>query len=166
MEDISINLRHMSGEDVRIKYAGLPVRIPGFEGFSVLGASGRTVSIRHPDNAPCLSFSNKGVECDTELNTSLLQLAIESINMPLPTIVRGDVEPSATESTPVNPFDVIRRSAASGGSATETDNSMQFRTSSHRPCRCSSWYESSVYSVWGPVGGGLDLFWLGSPGIY
>lgn len=125
--DISINLRHMSGEDVRVKYAGLPVSIPSFEGFSVLGASGRTVSIRHPDNAPCLSFSNKGVECDTELNTSLLQLAIESTNMPLPTIDRDDVELSTTQSTPVNPFDVVRRSAASGGSATETDNSRQFR---------------------------------------
>lgn len=125
--DISINLRHMSGEDVRIKLADLPVRIPGFEGFSVLGASGRTVSIRHPDSAPCLSFSNEGVECDAELNTSLLQLAKGSRSIPLSTIDGDNVEPSTTESTPVNPFDVIRRSAESGGSATETDSSRRFR---------------------------------------
>ena len=125
----AITLRHSSGEQVRIEYTGSPTQISGYEGFSVSGFTGRSVSIRHPSNSPCVAIEDKGVDCDQGANTSHIRLttasAVSAESEPLRDVQELPDEPPQENFT--NPFDGLRRSAENGAPAPSQRDSQRFR---------------------------------------
>ena len=115
-DSTAVVLRHSSGEQVRVQYAGRPTQIAGYEGFFVSGVAGRSVSIRHPSNSPCVAIEDKGVDCDQADNTSHIRLttatAISAESEALRDAQALPDEPPKENRT--NPFDAIRRSADNG----------------------------------------------------
>ena len=128
-DSAAVVLRHSSGEHVRVEYAGRPTQIAGYEGFFVSGVAGRSVSIRHPSNSPCVAFEDKGIDCDQADNTSHIRLttatAISAESEALRDAQALPDEPPEENRT--NPFDAIRRSAENGIPAPSRGDSQGFR---------------------------------------
>ena len=59
-DSTAVVLRHSSGEQVRVEYAGRPTQITGYEGFFVSRVAGRSVLIRHPRTLHALRLRIKG----------------------------------------------------------------------------------------------------------
>ena len=128
-DSTAVVLRHSSGEQVRVEYAGRPTQIAGYEGFFVSRVAGRSVSIRHPSNSPCVAIEDKGVDCDQADNTSHIRLttatAISAESEALRDAPALPDEPPAENRA--NPFDAIRRSAENGIPAPSRRDSQGFR---------------------------------------
>ena len=128
-DSTAVVLRHSSGDQVRVEYSGRPTQIAGYEGFFVSRVTGRSVSIRHPSNSPCVAIEARGVDCDQADNTSHVRLttatAISAESEALRDVQElPDEEPQENR---VNPFDALRRSAENGASASTLGDSQRFR---------------------------------------
>ena len=110
---IYVNLRHMSGEKVRVQYRGVAAQIPGYQGFFVSDVRGRSVSIGQPDDVPCVAYEDKGIECDYERNISRLRLTTEASVLHNLEINSPNAEESSIGEPQANPFDILRRAASS-----------------------------------------------------
>ena len=80
----SITLRHVSGENVRVRYTGQPTNIVGYEGFYVSEVNGRQITIQHPSGSPCMVFVERGIDCDQINNTSRIR-SVSYTHLTLPT---------------------------------------------------------------------------------
>jgi len=110
--EYSVIIRHRGGDTVRVKAGpNSSTRIPGHNGYSILDVGSGSISIRYPENAPCVEFRDQGVSCDGAANIAALSLANGE---PLP---GQEVETSLADSRsgeatadepPINPFEALR----------------------------------------------------------
>ncbi len=125
---IAVVLRHSSGEQVRVEYAGRPTQIAGYEGFFVSSVAGRSVFIRHPSNSPCVAIEDKGIDCNQADNTSHIRLTTATAISAESEALRDAQEPpEPPQENRVNPFDAIRRSAENGMPASSLSEPQGFR---------------------------------------
>lgn len=70
-------LEHRSGNVVRFQVdPDRNTRIPGYRDFSVVSVAAGELSLRFPDDTPCLENSTKGVSCSSVSNIAMLTLAV------------------------------------------------------------------------------------------
>ena len=128
-DSTAVVLRHSSGEQIRVEYAGRPTQIAGHEGFFVSRVAGRSVSIRHPSNSPCVAIEVKGVDCDQADNTSHIRLTTATAISAESEVMRDaqELPDEPPQENRANPFDAIRRSAENGIPAPSRRDSQGFR---------------------------------------
>jgi len=128
-DSTAIVLRHSSGDQVRVEYAGRPAPIAGYEGFFVSSVTGRSVAIRHPSSSPCVAIEDKGVDCDQADNTSHVRLTTATAISAASEALRDmqDLSDDTPQEEPVNPFDAVRRRAENGAPASSLGESQRFR---------------------------------------
>ena len=110
--EYSVIIQHRGGDTLMVKAGpNSSTQIPGYNGYSILDVGSGSVSIRYPENAPCVEFRDQGVSCDGAVNIASLSLANGE---PLP---GQEVEPSLADSRlgeatadepPINPFEALR----------------------------------------------------------
>ena len=92
-------------------------QIPGYNGYSILDVGSSKVSIRYPENAPCVEFRDQGVSCDGAVNIAALSLANSE---PLPgnevetSLAAGRSNETAADEPPINPFEALRAQQNNG----------------------------------------------------
>ena len=110
--EYSAIIKSRGGDTLKVKAGpNSSTRIPGYNGYSILDVGSGIVSIRYPDNTPCVEFRDQGVSCDGAENIAALSLANGE---PLP---GKEVETSLADSRPgeaiadeppINPFEALR----------------------------------------------------------
>ena len=106
----SVIIQHRGGDTLMIK-AGLnsSTQIPGYSGYSILDVGSGRISIRYPENVPCVEFRDQGVSCDGA-NIAALSLANGE---PLPgqevetSLAAGRSNETAADELPINPFEAL-----------------------------------------------------------
>jgi len=107
----SVIIQHRGGDTLMIK-AGLnsSTQIPGYSGYSILDVSSGSISIRYPENVPCVEFRDQGVSCDGTINIATLSLAngeplfgkeVET------SLVAGRSNETIADELPTNPFEAL-----------------------------------------------------------
>lgn len=91
--------------------------------------AGRSVSIRHPSNSPCVAIEVKGVDCDQADNTSHIRLTTATAISAESEVMRDaqELPDEPPQENRANPFDAIRRSAENGIPAPSRRDSQGFR---------------------------------------
>ncbi len=108
--EYSVIIQHRGGDTLMVK-AGLnsTTQIPGYSGYSILDVSSGSISIRYPENVPCVEFRDQGVSCDGA-NIAALSLANGE---PLPgqevetSLAAGRSNETAADELPTNPFEAL-----------------------------------------------------------
>ena len=110
--EYSVIIQHRGGDTLRVKAGpNSSTRIPGYNGYSILDVGSGSVSIRYPENAPCVEFRDQGVSCDGAVNIAALSLANGE---PLPgqemETSLADSRPgeATADEPPINPFEALR----------------------------------------------------------
>jgi hypothetical protein len=108
-------LRYRDGENFIIKAdPAATTLIPEHSDYAIVDVSAGAVSIRYPDNNPCIEFTDRGVSCSSAANIAQLVLANGE-----PLASRNPANESAAEvadgeeiieaqAVPGNPFEALR----------------------------------------------------------
>lgn len=117
-------LQHRSGDTITVHGdPGANTRIPGYRDYALVHIGAGTVSIRYPDDNPCLAFPEKGVACNDSINIAALSLAHGEPLPPRDPPADSDSEPrdgddeaaaqeETEETARTNPFEQIRAARA------------------------------------------------------
>ena len=108
---ISVMLRHVSGEKVRVPNERSRMRIPGYEQFAVIGSDGSSVLIQYPQSVGCLAFPAQGVSCDATRNVATVSLSVSKTNKQSFDLTESEQPKSGEEpekNAPINPFESLR----------------------------------------------------------
>jgi hypothetical protein len=84
-------------------------QIPGYSGYSILDVSSGSISIRYPENVPCVEFRDQGVNCDGA-NIAALSLANGEplLGKEVETsLTAGRSNETAADELPTNPFEAL-----------------------------------------------------------
>lgn len=110
--EYSVIIQHRGGDVLVVKAdPNSSTQIPGYSGYSILDVGSGSVSIRYPENVPCVEFRDQGVSCDGGVNIAALSLANGE------PLLGKDVETSLADSRPseatadeppINPFEALR----------------------------------------------------------
>ncbi|SVB32898.1 uncharacterized protein METZ01_LOCUS185752, partial [marine metagenome] len=110
--EYSIIIQHRGGDTLMVKAGpNSSTQIPGYNGYSILDVGSGSVSIRYPENAPCVEFRDQGVSCDGAVNIAALSLANGE---PLPgqevetSLVDSRPGEATADEPPINPFEALR----------------------------------------------------------
>jgi len=110
--EYSIIIQHRGGDTLMVKAGpNSSTQIPGYNGYSILDVGSGSVSIRYPENAPCVEFRDQGVNCDGAVNIAALSLANgEALpGQEVETSLAGSRLGEATaDEPPINPFEALR----------------------------------------------------------
>ena len=105
-------IQHRDGDTLVVKPGpNSSTQIPGYNGYSVLDVGSGSVSIRYPENVPCVEFHDQGVSCDGAVNIAALSLANGE---PLPgkevvtRLTDSRPDEAAADEPPTNPFEALR----------------------------------------------------------
>ena len=105
-------MQHRSGDTLVVKHGpNSSTQIPGYSGYSVLDVGSGRVSIRYPENVPCVEFRDQGVSCDGAVNIAALSLANGE---PLPgkevvtRLTDSRLDEAAAYEPPTNPFEALQ----------------------------------------------------------
>jgi hypothetical protein len=127
---ISVMLRHVSGEKVRVLLERSRMPIPGYEQYAIVGSDGDSVSIQYPQSVVCVRFAAQGVSCDARRNVATLSLtaakAILSGQAPAET-AQPDSEQEEERSIQANPFEALRNRVQNGEPPSERPGRFQPR---------------------------------------
>jgi len=114
---ISVLLRHVSGEEVRVSLEYTRTPIPSYEQYALLGSEGDSVSIQYPQSVACAEFAAQGVSCDASRNVARLSLTTAKAIAPSAVQVdtaQSDAQQEEDQVAPINPFEALRNRAQNG----------------------------------------------------
>lgn len=116
-------LKDKDGEVQKVEYKqGARVLVPGSAGITLVEFGSNSVSLRHPDNNPCVSAQERGVSCVDGLSVlSLATAAPIRPQAPEPEAVAANEEVAEDEGAPANPFAAALRAAAENGTDPESN---------------------------------------------
>ena len=110
--EYSVIIQHRGGDTLMVKAGpNSSTQIPGYNGYSILDVGSGSVSIRYPENAPCVEFRDQGVSCDGAVNIASLSLANGE---PLPgqevetSLADSRLGEATADEPPINPFEALR----------------------------------------------------------
>jgi hypothetical protein len=106
----SVIIQHRGGDTLMVKAGpNSSTQIPGYSGYLMLNVDSGHISIRYPENVPCVEFRDQGVSCDGA-NIAALSLANGE---PLPgqevetSLAAGRSNETAADELPTNPFEAL-----------------------------------------------------------
>jgi hypothetical protein len=74
-DEYTTTLLNRNGEPIKVKWhAGENMPVPGFDGFTVVGVSARSVSLAHPASDSCVASETSGVSCTAD-NMAVLSIS-------------------------------------------------------------------------------------------
>ncbi len=107
----SVIVQHRGGDTLMVKAGpNSSTQIPGYSGYSMLNVGSGRISIRYPENVPCVEFLDQGVSCDGAVNIAALSLAngeplrgkeVET------SLVASRSNETAADELPTNPFEAL-----------------------------------------------------------
>jgi len=107
----SVIIQHRGGDTLMVKAGpNSSTQIPGYSGYSMLNVGSGRISIRYPENVPCVEFHDQGVSCDGAVNIAALSLAN---GVPLPgkevgiSLAASSSPETAADELPTNPFEAL-----------------------------------------------------------
>jgi hypothetical protein len=107
----SVIIQHRGGDTLMVKAGpNSSTQIPGYSGYSMLNVGSGHISIRYPENVPCVEFRDQGVSCDGAMNIAALSLANAE---PLPgnevgiSLAASSSPETAADELPTNPFEAL-----------------------------------------------------------
>lgn len=125
---LTVALRHMGGDRIRMTLNGPRTPIPGYERYAVVEFDDRQVGIQYPLSAPCNESLELGVSCDSENNIAVLRLTAADATM---TEIRdqNDRPVPAENSTdsPRNPFEALRNAPENHNSGSQANPPARFQ---------------------------------------
>ena len=115
---LTVALRHMGGERIRVVVNGTRTPIPGYELYALLEVEGRRVGVQYPLSESCRDFLELGVSCAAESNIAMLSLTTaKALNAEQgDPVAEAAPENSPPADTPRNPFEALRNAADRGAS--------------------------------------------------
>ena len=116
----SVMLRHASGEKVSVRLNRPRMRIPGYDGYVVVGSDRNSVSIQYPESEACVEFAPRGVSCDAAGNIATLNLRVFKTSEQSQEQTKSEqpeVEGEVERGTPSNPFETLRNRSQRNSSA-------------------------------------------------
>ena len=126
---LTVVLRHMGGERIRVAVNATRTPIPGHELYALLEVKDRRVGVQYPLSESCREFLELGVSCDAESNIASLSLTTaKALNAEQgdPVAVAAP-EDSSTADIPRNPFEALRNAAESGAPRNRADPPARFQ---------------------------------------
>ena len=109
-DNYSAMVKHRGGETIIVRVgANGNTSIPDYSDYSIIDVAAGNISIRYPDNSPCIGFSEQGVSCNDAANIARLTLPTSA---PLPFVNPPDELIESVEDQPENPFEALRNGAA------------------------------------------------------
>ena len=109
-DNYSAMVKPRGGETIIVRVgANGNTPIPDYSGYSIVDVAAGNISIRYPDNSPCIRFSAQGVSCNDAANIARLTLPTSA---PLPYVNPPDELIESVEDQPENPFETLRNGAA------------------------------------------------------
>ena len=107
----SVIIQHRSGDTLMVKAGpNSSTQIPGYSGYSMLNVGSGRISIRYPENVPCVEFHDQGVSCDGAVNIAALSLAngVPLLGKEVETsLAAGRSNETAADELPTNPFEAL-----------------------------------------------------------
>ena len=109
-DNYSAMVKPRGGETIIVRVgANGNTPIPDYSGYSIVDVAAGKISIRYPDNSPCIRFRAQGVSCNDAANIARLTLPTSA---PLPYVNPPDELIESVEDQPENPFETLRNGAA------------------------------------------------------
>jgi hypothetical protein len=107
----SVIIQHRGGDTLMVKAGpNSSTQIPGYSGYSMLNVGSGRISIRYPENVPCVEFHDQGVSCDGAVNIAALSLAngVPLLGKEVETsLAAGRSNETAADELPTNPFEAL-----------------------------------------------------------
>ncbi len=107
----SVIIQHRGGDTLMVKAGpNSSTQIPGYSGYSILNVGSGRISIRYPENVPCVEFRDQGVSCDGAVNIAALSLAngVPLLGKEVETsLAAGRSNETAADELPTNPFEAL-----------------------------------------------------------
>jgi len=102
----SVIIQHRGGDTLMVKAGpNSSTQIPGYSGYLMLNVDSGHISIRYPENVPCVEFRDQGVSCDGA-NIAALSLA-NGEPLVETSLAAGRSNETAADELPTNPFEAL-----------------------------------------------------------
>ena len=107
----SVIIQHRGGDTLMVKAGpNSSTQIPGYSGYLMLNVDSGRISIRYPENVPCVEFREQGVSCEGAMNIAALSLANGEplLGKEVETsLAVGRSNETTADELPTNPFEAL-----------------------------------------------------------